>query len=70
MFALYLLLLFMVFFTIWIVSNDKDEVHHMAAVSTALLALIWFFSLATISIKLLLAFPMFLYCKRIYTLYK
>ncbi|ACK70532.1 hypothetical protein PCC7424_2105 [Gloeothece citriformis PCC 7424] len=70
MFAVYLILLFIVFLTVWIISNDQDEVHQMAAVFTAIVALIWFFSIATIPIKLLLALPIFFYFHKIYSYYK
>ncbi|WP_013323696.1 hypothetical protein [Gloeothece verrucosa] len=70
MLAVYFLLLLIVFVTAWIVSNDQDQVHQIAAISTAVIALLLCFSIAIIPGKFLIIFFLFCFFKKIHAIDK
>lgn len=51
---------------IWVIFNDHDEVHNIAAITAALLASIWSFALTPQFIQLLIFLGMLIVFQRIY----
>lgn len=54
----------------WIVSNDSDQVHNLAATATAIIAIFWLLLLATLPIKLLVGVLVLGFSQHFYLLHK
>ncbi|MBZ8181674.1 MAG: hypothetical protein SAL07_17025 [Oscillatoria sp. PMC 1051.18] len=66
MLAIYLFLLVISLAAIWVVFNDDDEVHNLAAVSAGLIALVWFFVLIPLPMKMLLTLILLIIYQQLY----
>lgn len=67
MFAIHFILLFISLGAIWIIFNDDDEVHNIAAIFVGAIALIWGFILIPMPAQLAIALILSIICRKIRT---
>jgi hypothetical protein len=70
MLATYLVLFLILMVTVWIIFNDNDEVHNLAATATGVTTILWMFIMATSLVKLLMVALLFFFYQRLYVLRK
>lgn len=63
-------LLVILIITGWVIFYDQDEVHSIAATIAGLIAVLWFFIIVSLPIKLLLTIPMILVCRKLHIAHK
>jgi Na+-transporting NADH:ubiquinone oxidoreductase subunit NqrB len=63
-------LLVILIITGWVIFYDQDEVHSLAATIAGLIAVLWFFIIVSLPIKLLLTIPMIFVYRKLHVAHK